>query len=49
MVADQDPGCPQQLIQAPLTAVRLGSAHFDDVQVIVLSDVRSYESNARGP
>jgi hypothetical protein len=33
MVADQDPGSPQQLIQAPLMAVRLGSAHFDDVMI----------------
>ena len=33
MVADQDPGSPQQPIQAPLMAVRLGSAHFDDVMI----------------
>jgi hypothetical protein len=33
MVAYQDPGSPQQLIQTPLMAVRLGSAHFDDVMI----------------
>ena len=33
MVADQDPGSPQQLIQTPLVAVRLGSAHFGDVMI----------------
>jgi hypothetical protein len=33
MVADQDPGILQELVQAPLMAVRLGSAHFNDVMI----------------
>jgi hypothetical protein len=33
MVADQDPGSLQELVQAPLMAVRLGSAHFSDVMI----------------
>jgi hypothetical protein len=33
MVADQDPGSLQELVQAPLIAVRLGSAYFNDVMI----------------
>jgi hypothetical protein len=33
MVGDQDPGSLQKLVQAPLMAVRLGSAHFNDVMI----------------